>query len=198
MKIILASGSPRRRELLGKIIREYEIIKSDFDESNLKKEIKNPEDLVKELSLKKAEDVLEKIDCKEEYSNCVIIAADTIVYFNGEVLGKPKDEKNAFDILKKLQGNDNYVYTGMTIIIKENENKKIQTVFTKSTVTFKEMTDDEILEYIATGDPMDKAGAYAIQGVGSKNIAGYEGSYDSVVGLDTEKLKIILKNNNII
>ena len=196
MKIILASGSPRRKELLETLVDKYEIIKSDFDETDLKNTIKDPEILVQELALKKAEDVLSKmIDKKEEF---VIIAADTIVYFDGDVLGKPTDEKNAFDILKKLQGNDNFVYTGMTVIINKNGIINKETVFTKTTVSMKKMSDEDIYDYISTGDPMDKAGAYAIQGIGSKNIAGYDGSYNSVVGLDTDKLKEILKKNNII
>lgn len=198
MKIILASGSPRRKELLRTIVDDYEIIKSDFDETSLKENIKEPEKLVEELSLKKAEDVYSKIEKIDEYKSCAIIAADTIVYFENNVLGKPVDEKNAFDILKKLQGNDNFVYTGMTVIIKDNNDVKKETVVTKTIVTMKEMSDQEILDYIATKDPMDKAGAYAIQGIGSKNIKGYNGSYNSVVGLDTDKLAEILKKNNII
>lgn len=208
MRIILASASPRRKELLSTIVNKYEIVPSDFDEETLKNEIKNPEVLVQELSINKAEDVLNKVNNKIENDEFVIIAADTIVYFNDKVLGKPKDELDAFNMLSALQGNDNYVYTGMTVIIKNNkennnENKsknniKKETVFTKSVVTMKKMTEKDIWDYIKTKDPLDKAGAYAIQGIGNKNIEKFEGSFNAVVGLDVDKLKEILIKNNVI
>lgn len=199
MRIILASASPRRKELLSKIIKEYEIIPSNFDEDELKKEIKDPEILVQELSNQKAKDVLSQVKEKYKYDEFTIIAADTIVYFDGKVLGKPKDENDAFKMLSALQGNSNYVYTGMTVIIKNNnEEVKEDTVITKSIVNMKKMSKQDIWDYIETKDPLDKAGAYAIQGIGNRNIESFEGSFDAVVGLDIEKLKNILMKNNII
>ena len=168
MRIILASASPRRKELLSKIIKEYEIIPSNFDEDELKKEIKDPEILVQELSNQKAKDVLSQVKEKYKYDEFTIIAADTIVYFDGKVLGKPKDENDAFKMLSELQGNSNYVYTGMTVIIKNNnEEVKEDTVITKSIVNMKKMSKQDIWDYIETKDPLDKAGAYAIQGLGN-------------------------------
>lgn len=198
MRIILASGSPRRKELLAEVVERYEIIPSKFDEGELKNEIKDPEELVEILSYEKAKDVLMEISTDKESEDFVIIAADTIVYFDGKVLGKPADEKDAFRMLKALQGNDNYVYTGMTVIIKKDNEIIKDTVNTKTTVTMKEMSDQDILDYIGTKDPLDKAGAYAIQGIGSRNIKGFDGSYNSVVGLDIDKLKEILKKNSVI
>lgn len=198
MRIILASGSPRRKELLSKIVKKYEVIPSNFDEEELKNNIKEPEKLVEKLSYEKAKDVFRKINnTGDEF---VIIAADTIVYFNEKVLGKPKDEDDAFKMLNMLQGKDNYVYTGMTVIIKSKSNIDIkeEVRVTKSVVTMKRMDEKQILDYIKTKDPLDKAGAYAIQGIGSKNIEKFEGSFDAIVGLDVDKLKGILIENNII
>lgn len=198
MRIILASGSPRRKELLSKIVKKYEVIPSNFDEEELKNNIKDPEKLVEKLSYEKAKDVFRKINnTGDEF---VIIAADTIVYFNEKVLGKPKDEDDAFKMLNMLQGKDNYVYTGMTVIIKSKSNIDIkeEVRVTKSVVSMKRMDEKQILDYIKTKDPLDKAGAYAIQGIGSKNIEKFEGSFDAIVGLDVDKLKGILIENNII
>lgn len=198
MRIILASGSPRRKELLSKIVKKYEVIPSNFDEEELKNNIKDPEKLVEKLSYEKAKDVFRKINnTGDEF---VIIAADTIVYFNEKVLGKPKDEDDAFKMLNMLQGKDNYVYTGMTVIIKSKSNIDIkeEVRVNKSVVTMKRMDEKQILDYIKTKDPIDKAGAYAIQGIGSKNIEKFEGSFDAIVGLDVDKLKGILIENNII
>ena len=197
MRIILASGSPRRKELLSKIVKKYEVIPSNFDEEELKNNIKDPEKLVEKLSYEKAKDVFRKINnTGDEF---VIIAADTIVYFNEKVLGKPKDEDDAFKMLNMLQGKDNYVYTGMTVIIKSKSNIDIkeEVRVNKSVVTMKRMDEKQILDYIKTKDPLDKAGAYAIQGIGSKNIEKFEGSFDAIVGLDVDKLKGILIENNI-
>lgn len=189
MRIILASNSPRRKELLHQIFSEFDVIKSNFDEDEVKE--KDPEKLVQILSLKKAEEVFDRIQNKE--NELLVIGGDTLVYFDKEILGKPKDEKDAFNILKKLQGNKNEVYSAFTIIFKK-DNKTIQeTYLTKSTVTMKLMSDEEIKQYIKTGEPMDKAGSYAVQGIGSKFIEKIEGSYSSVVGLDVEKLKEIIK-----
>lgn len=198
MRIILASGSPRRKELLSKIVKKYEVIPSNFDEEELKNNIKDPEKLVEKLSYEKTKDVFRKINSTGD--EFVIIAADTIVYFNEKVLGKPKDEDDAFKMLNMLQGKDNYVYTGMTVIIKSKSNIDIKEEIrvTKSVVTMKRMDEKQILDYIKTKDPLDKAGAYAIQGIGSKNIEKFEGSFDAIVGLDVDKLKGILIENNII
>lgn len=198
MDIILASGSPRRKELLSEIVQDYEIILSNFDETILEKCEKDPEKLVKELSIKKAENVLENIKENKKYKDFTIIAADTIVYFEGDILGKPKDDKDAFYMLKRLQGRDNYIYTGMTVIIKKQGKLLRKTLLDKIVVTMKELTDNEIIEYISTKDPLDKAGSYAIQGIGSKNIKEVNGNFNAGVGLNIEKLKEMLERNNVI
>lgn len=185
MRIILASNSPRRKELLHQIFEKFEIIKSNFDESTIKE--KEPKKLVQILSLKKAEEVFEKI--KKESEEILLIGGDTLVYFNNEILGKPKDKEDAFNTLKKLQGNKNKVYSAFTIILKKNNKITKETHLTKNTVTMKAMSDEEIEQYIKTGEPMDKAGSYAVQGIGSKFIEKVDGSYNAVVGLDIEKLK---------
>ena len=185
MRIVLASNSPRRKELLHQIFDEFDVIKSNFDEDEVKE--KEPEKLVQILSLKKAEEVFDRIQNKE--NEFFVIGGDTLVYFEGQVLGKPKDEQDAFNTLKKLQGNKNEVYSAFTIIFKKDDKAIEETHLSKSIVTMKSMSDEEIREYIQTGEPMDKAGSYAVQGIGSKFIEKIEGSYSSVVGLDIEKLK---------
>lgn len=189
MKIILASNSPRRKELLHQIFDDFDIIKSGFNEEDVKE--KDPKKLVQILSLKKTEEVFKKVE--NDYLELIVIGGDTLVYFDGQVLGKPKDEKDAFNTLKKLQGNKNEVYSAFTVMIKKEGKITKETNLTKSIVTMKPMTDEEIEEYIKTGEPLDKAGSYAVQGIGSKYIQNIEGSYNSVVGLDIEKLKEMLK-----
>lgn len=193
MRIILASNSPRRRELLHQIFDSFDVIKSNFNEEVVDE--KNPEELVKVLSSKKAEEVFDKIESNE--SELLVIGGDTLVYFDGQVLGKPKDEKDAYNTLKKLQGNKNEVYSAFTVILKKDGKIIKETVLSKSIVTMKAMTDEEIEEYIKTGEPMDKAGSYAVQGIGNKFIDNIEGSYNSVVGLDIEKLKEVLEKHRI-
>lgn len=191
MKIILASNSPRRKELLNQILDKFEVIKSDFNEDDIKE--KNPENLVKMLSLKKAEAVFDKFKDNE----LLVIGGDTLVYFDGQVLGKPKNEEDAYRTLKRLQNNKNEVYSAFTIILKKNNEIIKETSLSKSIVTMRSMSDEQIKQYIKTREPMDKAGSYAVQGIGSKFIENIEGSYSSVVGLDVEKLKELLRNYNL-
>lgn len=193
MRVVLASNSPRRKELLHQIFDSFDVIKSNFNEEVVDE--KNPEKLVKVLSSKKAEEVFDKIESNE--SELLVIGGDTLVYFDGQVLGKPKDEKDAYNTLKKLQGNKNEVYSAFTVILKKDGKIIKETVLSKSIVTIKAMTDEEIEEYIKTGEPMDKAGSYAVQGIGNKFIDNIEGSYNSVVGLDIEKLKEVLEKYRI-
>ena len=190
MRIVLASNSPRRKELLHQIFDEFDVIKSNFDEDEVKE--KEPEKLVQILSLKKAGEVFNRIQNKE--NELLVIGGDTLVYFDGQVLGKPKDEEDAFNTLKKLQGNKNEVYSAFTIILKKDNKTIKETHLSKSDVTMKSMSDEEIERYIETGEPMDKAGSYAVQGIGSKFIEKIEGSYSSVVGLDIKKLGEIIAN----
>jgi septum formation protein maf len=196
MKIILASSSPRRKELLQKLIHNFDIIPSNFNEDLLKNQITDPENLVKELSSIKAYDVFDLV--KESNESLTVISADTIVAFQNEILGKPITEEKAYEMLEKLQGNQNDVYTGMTVIMKTNEKILEKTIVSKSSVFMKKMSKNDILEYISTKEPLDKAGAYAIQGIGQKYIESYEGNFDTIVGLDLCSLEKILKENQII
>lgn len=185
MKIVLASASERRKELLARITKDYDIIVSDFDEDKVP--FKGDVSLyVKELSLGKAQDVEQKIN-----ESSIIIAADTVVSLEGEVLGKPKTELHAYNMLKTLSGNTHQVYSGITII--NTSNKKIMSEVVCTDVKFSKLTDEEINNYISTKEPMDKAGAYGIQGFGGVFVEEIKGCYYNVVGLPLNKLNKMLK-----
>lgn len=171
MKIILASASPRRRELLTLAGVEYEVIPSECQEV-LPDEI-TPHEAVKELARQKAEDVFKR------RSDCMIIAADTVVALGNTILGKPKDEEDAFNMLTSLSGKKHTVYTGVCIKTKE----KTDIFYAATDVEFYELSEKEIRNYIATGEPTDKAGAYGIQGKGFVLVKGIHGDYFNVVGL---------------
>ena len=141
---------------------------------------------MKKLAISKAKEVFKKVE--KDYEELIVIGGDTVVFFNGKILGKPKDEEDAYNMLKKLQNNVNYVYSGLAVIIKKDGKIIDKNDYTKTAVYIKKMTNNEIKEYIETKEPLDKAGSYAIQGIGRKFIDKIEGSYNSVVGLDTEKL----------
>lgn len=182
MEIILASSSPRRRELLSQIgVRDYRIYSPDVDE-NVDRDMP-PDQLVEELSRRKAEAVRVQTG-----GDAVIIAADTVVSLEGEVLGKPSDETDAFRMLSALSGNRHQVYTGFTVM----QGDRIITLHESTNVTFRELEAQEIMDYIATGEPMDKAGAYGIQGIGAVLISGIEGDYFNVMGLPVYRLGRVL------
>ena len=182
--LILASGSPRRRELMSQVGLDFTVVTSDADENI--KEMK-PEDYVRKLSSVKAQSVLEQYADNED--SVIVIGADTIVYHKGEILTKPKDEEDAFRILKSLEGQIHQVYTGVTIC---SAHKNVS-FYEKTDVWVYDMTDEEIRDYISTGEPMDKAGAYGIQGKFAAYIKGIEGDYNNVVGLPVARLVHELK-----
>jgi septum formation protein len=194
MKIILASGSPRRKELMKKLLdkhnMEFVIEASNVDEDHLKQTISEPNKLVEELSYIKAIDIYNAN--KDKYDEFIVVGADTIVYFNGKVLGKPKDVEHAVKMLEELNGNMNKVYTGMTVITKKNQDVIIKKTFNVVEVYMKNMSSDDIKWYINTNEPMDKAGAYAIQGIGNKYIEKYVGDFDTIVGLNINELENII------
>lgn len=180
MKIILASGSPRRSEILKNAGIFFEVSVADADET-LPKNIM-PDKAVKYLAELKGDAVSTKIDG-------VIISADTVVTLDNTILGKPSDEQDAERMLKMLSGKTHYVYTGVCI-----QDSKRKTVFCEKTaVTFYELDEAEIKEYVATGEPMDKAGAYGIQGLGALLVKKIDGDYLNVVGLPMARLKRELK-----
>ena len=176
-RLILASGSPRRRMLLEEAGLEFEIMVSDASE-----EIsgKSPEETVKELSRRKAL----SIDPLAE-GECIILAADTVVACDNMILGKPADEADAFRMLSRLQGRTHQVYTGVTILQGLPGQRKSQTFAVCTDVTMYEASAREIEAYIKSGEPADKAGAYAIQGKGFYFVKEIHGDYNNVVGLPT-------------
>lgn len=190
-RLILASASPRRRELLTRIGLSFEVLPARGEE-NPRSAI--PEEMVQELSAGKALEIYGSLE-EQEKEEAVIIGADTLVAFENRVMGKPHDEKDAFDMLFLLQGKTHQVYTGVTLIYTpkgETACKKL-TFLEKTDVTMYPMTEQEILEYIATGEPMDKAGAYGIQGRCAAYVRGICGDYNNVVGLPVSRLYQELK-----
>lgn len=183
-KIVLASQSPRRRELLAGLISDFEII-TDNSEEVVEPELL-PEEVVKKLAMQKAQNVSEKAD-----DNAIIIAADTVVFIDGVILGKPADKEEAAVMLRKLSGREHHVCTGIAVI--DNKTGKAVSDIQRTAVSFKPLSDGEIDRYIATGEPMDKAGAYGIQELGALFVEGIKGDYFNVVGLPVCKLAQILK-----
>lgn len=190
-KIILASQSPRRREILKLVNMDFDVIPSDCDENI---DYDSPSDMVCKLSFIKANDIALKIKKDEPNTQHIVIGSDTTVLFEGEVLGKPKNKQDAFEMLKRMSGQTHIVYTGVSVI--DTLNNKTETFFEETKVTFYDVTDEEINNYIETGDPMDKAGAYGVQGLGAFLVKKVEGDYFTVVGLPIAHLLQVLKNFN--
>ncbi len=179
LPIILASKSPRRRKLLEQINLKFKTLHVDVDEQVRDNE--KPASIVKRLSKEKLE------GAKQKVKDGIIITADTIVVIDGHVVGKPRDEKDAEKILKKLSGKTHLVYTGFTIY--NSETKQVITDYEKTSVTFRKLDKREILDYINSGSPMDKAGAYGIQDdFGAVFVSGIKGDYYNVVGLPLTKV----------
>lgn len=179
--IILASASPRRQELLGIITKEFEVIPADVDEAF--DDALNPREAVEALALKKARAVF------EARPDDVIIGADTVVTIGGDVLGKPTDKLHAAEMLGRLSGRTHEAITGVCVL-----SKSFCEVFSQSTsVTFFEISEREIADYIATGEPFDKAGAYGIQGKGALFVSKIDGDYYNVMGLPVAVLNKIFK-----
>ncbi len=178
MDIVLASKSPRRRELLEHIgIRNFRVVVSNAPE-DVEGEL-SPDRLVEELSLRKGRAVRKIVG-----DGALVVAADTVVELDGRILGKPRDEADAFAMLCSLSGRANRVFTGVTLL----HGGKELTEHEETTVTFRELSDGEIRAYIATGESMDKAGAYGIQGMGALLIPKIEGDYFNVMGLPLHRL----------
>ena len=181
MNLILASQSPRRRELLGLTGLDFTVRVADIDETM--DETKAPFDEVARVSCMKAQAV-------ERAPGDVVIAADTIVVCEGKVLGKPRNEEDAFRILSLLSGRDHEVMTGMTVL----RGDEIVTHTEVTKIHFRQLHPDEIRAYIATGEPMDKAGAYGIQGGAALFADQMEGDYYNVMGLPVCRLAMILRS----
>ena len=176
MKIILKSASPRRKELLTKAGFSFEVVPAEVDESidfN-----KSPYENVLELGLKKA------LADKEKFPNDILLGCDTIVVYENKIYGKPKDEKDAYETLRKLSGTAHYVMSGVGIVYKDI----VYNFVAISTVYFKELSDDDIWNYIKTGECFGKAGSYAIQGIGNCLVDHYEGSLENIIGLPIDEV----------
>ena len=191
MKIILASKSPRRKELLQTIFDEFECMPSQKEEKINKK--LNCRKMAEVLSEQKAEDIFSQTD-----GDRVVVGSDTMVVLKNRIYGKPKDEKDAFEMLKSLSGKTHIVVTGLCVIKEQKGTKQKVCTNVVSKVKFKKLTDDEINEYIKSGEPMDKAGSYGIQGRFKKYIQNLDGDYFAVMGLPVNKTYEICKQLKII
>ena len=182
----MASASPTRKEQLRQIGLEFEIQVSQVEEVITQTQ---PGKVVEELSSQKARAVVDALDEEEYKEGVLVIGADTVVAADGEILGKPKDESEAVKMLHFLSGRSHEVFTGVTLFYKKQGRERIIKSFHERTaVVFYPMGDDEIAEYVATRDCMDKAGAYGIQGFCARYIKGIEGDYNNVVGLPVGRL----------
>ena len=183
MKVILASKSPRRKELLGELGRElgfdFEVVTCDVDE-HLEGEY--PFCGVEELAIRKGAPV------SELYPDIAVISSDTLVELDGVALGKPKDAEDAEKMLTSLSGRGHNVHTGVAIAYKG----RLVSGVASTAVYFREISSDEIREYVASGEPMDKAGAYGIQGYAGRFVSGYDGDFDTVVGLSLKLVRKLL------
>ena len=197
MRIILASQSPRRKELLEQIGVTFEVMPAKGDEI---KRYNEPQKVVEDLSLQKATEIFQKEygdlifktdisveECKKK-EDFLIIGSDTVVAYDDKILGKPKDEVQAMKMLSLLQGKSHRVYTGVTLIYKKEDKVFTDIFHTKTKVRMYAMSKEEIKRYIATKEPMDKAGAYAIQGICASFIKKIDGDYNTVVGLPVAQI----------
>ena len=185
MRYVLASGSPRRKEILAKVIPEYEVIPAPGEEVISSED---PSQIVEELSFQKASEIFHKI-LTNDTDRLVVIGADTVVSYNRKVLGKPKNRNDAADMIRNLSGNSHAVSTGVTVFYVDEEGREKSYTFHEETlVDVAPMTEQEILDYVAPGEPDDKAGGYGVQGLFAICINGIRGDYYNVVGLPIARL----------
>lgn len=187
MRVILASASPRRKELLERIGVKFDILPATGEEV-ITKEL--PGEVVMELAKQKAEEV-----AKTAGADALVLGADTVVAYEGKILGKPKDEADALRMLTMLSGKEHEVYTGVALI--DNRDQSMENFFERTKVMMYPVSEEEIRDYIVGGEPMDKAGAYAIQGIGAKFIQKIEGDYNNVVGLPIGRIYQEIKRKSI-
>ncbi len=185
--IILASASPRRRELLRLVVPKYIVSHSKFDESNVPDDL-SPTEHVKLSASMKARDVASR------YPDALVIGADTIVVIDNDILGKPKSRERVYQMLARLSNRTHQVYTGLAVIC---DNKELVD-FECTDVTFRELDDNIISRYVDSREPMDKAGAYAVQGIGAVLVKSICGCYFNVVGLPIYKLSKMIEEFGVI
>lgn len=181
MRYILASASPRRRELLAQAGFQFEVIPSSIEETITKTV---PSEIVMELAAQKAKDVF----CNYGQKDCVVIGADTIVVYRDEILGKPADKAEAYDMLSMLADRTHQVYTGVSLVISRKGIAHTRTFYESTDVTFCPVSPKDLRAYVKTGDPLDKAGAYGIQGAFAIHVKRICGDYNNVVGLPVCRL----------
>lgn len=190
-RIILASQSPRRHELIKSLNVKFEVVNPTFDE---KLDSDNYSDnIILSLSLNKALSVFElkKSSTDNFFNNCLIISADTVVVNENKIYGKPKDKTAAKEMLRSLSGKTHFVVTAISVV--DSDTKKSVSKLTKTYVTFQNLSDELIQKYVEEKKPLDKAGAYGIQEMGSEFIKEVDGDMENVIGLPTKTLKEILK-----
>ncbi len=185
MRVILASSSPRRRQLLRTLVPSFEVIKSSVDESLIEEQ--NPVKFALMASQLKAESVASKVE------QGLIISADTVVFLNDSIIGKPRNEKDAYHILSHLSGTEHRVITAIFIIVKNNKILKKLSDYGETIVKMKELREEDIITYLSSSNWKDKAGAYAIQEHGDRFIEYIIGDYHNVVGLPLKKLRRLLE-----
>ena len=190
MKIVLASASPRRRELLGTVCKSFEIIVKEVDES-LGVDV-HPQKGVEILAQRKGRAVAEALG-EKKLEECAVISSDTLVELDGVPLGKPLSEADARRMLRALSGKSHNVHTGIAVHFKD----KVYSGVATTGVYFKELSDLEIDEYISSGEPMDKAGAYGIQGLAGKFVEKIDGDFDTVVGFSLRLLSELLSRAGV-
>jgi septum formation protein len=186
-KIVLASKSERRKMLLQQINLDFEIRESEYEEDM--SAMSDPCELAKFLALGKAQDVA------KHYDDAIIIGADTFVFYEGKFIGKPKDKEDAKIILTNFSGNTHNIVTGLAII--DTKNNLIVSDYDEARVTFRKLSPEEIDDYIATGEPMDKAGAYGLMHRAAVLIEKVDGDFYSVIGLPLNKLHVALKKMGV-
>ncbi len=190
MDIILASGSPRRSELMKQVGFDFKVSTCNTNESY--DEGMTPSEIVMELSLRKADAVFDK---EMPEKDTVVVAADTIVAIDNEILGKPKDRNDAIRMLSELSGKKHQVYTGVTLYYYVAGRVFIENFADCADVYFRELSQDTIISYVDSWEPMDKAGAYGIQGLGAILVDKIDGDYYTIVGLPIAKVYHSIKNN---
>lgn len=183
MNIILASASPRRKEILENVNVKFTVVASDIDEVILENE--PPKELVKRLAFEKCMDIARK------NKDALVIGADTIVVLNNHILGKPNNEEDAYNMVKLLSGKKHQVITGISLINLRSDKKVIDYVV--SEVTFKDLSEETIRDYINTKESLDKAGAYGIQGYGGLLVENINGDYFNIVGLPISRINDLLR-----
>lgn len=195
-RVILASGSPRRSNLLTTLGINFEVIVSDIDETIVGNP--TPQEYVTGLAKQKAEAVLSRVAATAGSRKILVVAADTSVVMDDRILGKPQDQEDAQHMLEQLSGRSHKVYTGIAVVsLNANGGTRVQTDIDVSDVYFRKLHSKEISAYIATGEPMDVAGSYALQGIASCFVERIEGCVTNIIGLPVPKVVSLLRENGL-